>query len=206
MVTYELNRWFHFDFGGQCVSVSDQLCNKLCLVYFVVIVTELWTSLPLISQWNNMRHKSFFFSSSRRQNTTASSSLCETTYSPWTIGLISTYNTCWMYSSCSLCISSLICKRKRNATRPKIISMHISQQTEALTQSSGCDNFLKLESLTAPWSGQTAPIWLVRVLSSLLELKQGFLFKIDLSQEELTSSLKIKMSSGEHRWWTSQND
>lgn len=146
-----------------------RLCNKLCLVYFGDIVTELWMSLTSISKWNNMRHKSFFFSFFHRQNTTATSSHYEIQYSPLTIGLISTYNTCWMYSSCSWCISSLVCKRKRNATRPKTISMHISRQTQALTQSSGCDNFLKLERLTVPWSGQTAPIWLV--LSSLLELK-----------------------------------
>lgn len=47
--------------------------------------------------------------------------------------------------SCSWCVSSLLCMRERNATRPKIISVHISWQTEALTQSSWCDNFLQTQ-------------------------------------------------------------
>lgn len=47
-------------------------------------------------------------------------------------------------------------ERERNATRPKIISVPISRQTEAHTQSSGCNNFLKLERFTAQWSGQVA--------------------------------------------------
>lgn len=45
------------------------------------------------------------------------------------------------------------------------ISVHIHWQIEAVTQSSGCDSFLKLKSFTAPWSGRTAPIWLVQTLS-----------------------------------------